>query len=66
MTGVQTCALPIFFEPFYTTKDPGKGTGLGLSICYAIIQDHGGRMEVESTPGQGATFRILLPSVEAA
>ena len=64
--GIARSELTKIFEPFYTTKDPGKGTGLGLSICYAIIQDHGGRMEVESTPGQGATFRILLPSVEAA
>ena len=64
--GIARSELPKIFEPFYTTKEPGKGTGLGLSICYAIIQDHGGRMEVESTPGQGATFRVLLRSVEAA
>ncbi len=49
------------FEPFFTTKDVGKGTGLGLSICYGIIEDHGGRITVESTEGQGATFIIELP-----
>lgn len=49
------------FEPFYTTKDIGKGTGLGLSISHGIVTDHGGRIEVESAPGRGSTFRILLP-----
>ncbi|MBU7007411.1 MASE3 domain-containing protein [Phosphitispora fastidiosa] len=45
--------------PFFTTKD--TGTGLGLSICYQIIREHGGRIEVESSPGKGTTFSILLP-----
>ena len=50
------------FEPFYTTKPPGRGTGLGLSICYGIIADHGGRIEVDSAPRKGSTFRIILPA----
>ena len=62
--GIARSELTKIFEPFYTTKDPGKGTGLGLSICYAIVQEHGGRIEVDSTPGVGSTFRVILPSVE--
>lgn len=62
--GIPRSELTKIFEPFYTTKDAGKGTGLGLSICYGIVQDHGGRVEVDSIIGQGSTFRVILPSVE--
>lgn len=61
--GIPRSELTKIFEPFYTTKEAGKGTGLGLSICYGIVQDHGGRLEVESVVGQGSTFRVVLPSV---
>jgi len=55
------------FEPFYTTKNVGVGTGLGLSISYFIItEDHDGEMRVDSAPGHGATFTILLPTQEIA
>jgi two-component system NtrC family sensor kinase len=60
--GIAGTELSKIFEPFYTTKSPGRGTGLGLSICYGIVTSHGGRIEVDSVPGQGSTFRILLPA----
>jgi signal transduction histidine kinase len=49
------------FDPFFTTKAVGKGTGLGLSISYGIVEKHRGRIELESTPGQGTTFHVALP-----
>jgi two-component system, NtrC family, sensor kinase len=59
--GIARADQDKIFEPFYTTKPPGRGTGLGLSICYGIVQDHGGRIEVESAPGRGSLFRVNLP-----
>jgi PAS domain S-box-containing protein len=49
------------FEPFFTTKKAGEGTGLGLSLVYKIVYDHGGNVEIDSTPGQGTRVSILLP-----
>jgi len=49
------------FEPFYTTKPVGQGTGLGLSMSFSIVQKHGGRIEVQSAPGEGTRFRVWVP-----
>ncbi len=59
--GIPPEHLSRIFDPFFTTKPVGKGTGLGLSVSYSIVQKHHGRIEVESTVGQGSTFRVWLP-----
>jgi two-component system NtrC family sensor kinase len=59
--GIPRSEQSKIFEPFYTTKPPGRGTGLGLSICYGIVEDHRGRIEVDSHPGRGSIFRVFLP-----
>jgi signal transduction histidine kinase len=59
--GIPDELQPKIFEPFFTTKEVGKGTGLGLSVAYAIVQEHGGRIRLESRPGAGASFYVELP-----
>jgi CheY-like chemotaxis protein len=62
--GMDTVVMSRIFEPFYTTKAPGKGTGLGLSTVYGIIKQHEGWVNVESRPGHGTTFHILLEATD--
>lgn len=59
--GIAPELMTKIFDPFFTTKPVGKGTGLGLSVSYGIVQKHGGRIDVESTAGEGTTFTIWLP-----
>jgi len=58
--GISEQNLKKIFDPFFTTKEPGKGIGLGLSISLKLVETMGGKIEVESKPGQGSTFRLKL------
>ena len=60
--GIRPEQMDLLFQPFYTTKPEVKGTGLGLSICYGIVQHHQGEICVESQPGKGSTFTVVLPA----
>lgn len=60
--GIPAHVLPKVFDPFFTTKSRGKGTGLGLSVSLGIVRQHGGDIRVESAPGRGSTFTVLLPA----
>lgn len=64
--GIPPEIIHRIYDPFFTTKDTGKGTGLGLSVSYGIIQDHSGRIFVDSRPGEGTCFTIKLPIKEKA
>ena len=59
--GIPDDIRPRLFEPFYTTKPPGKGTGLGLHISHTVVARHGGRIDVDSSPGS-TCFVVTLPS----
>jgi len=59
--GIDSSIMDKIFEPYFTTKPQGKGTGLGLAVVYGIIQEHRGDIRVESAPGKGAVFDVILP-----
>jgi two-component system, cell cycle sensor histidine kinase and response regulator CckA len=63
--GMDADTVGHVFEPFFTTKGPGQGTGLGLSIVYGVVQQSGGGIRVESQPGCGTLFEVLLPESQA-
>jgi signal transduction histidine kinase/ActR/RegA family two-component response regulator len=60
--GMSPDVLARAFEPFFTTKDIGKGTGLGLSMVYSTMRQMGGKIEIDSGPGEGTTVRLILPA----
>ncbi|MBI4891024.1 MAG: GAF domain-containing protein [Acidobacteria bacterium] len=62
--GIAREQLTRIFDPFFTTKAAKKGTGLGLSVSYGIVEEHGGVIEAESVPGEGATFRLEFPAAD--
>jgi two-component system NtrC family sensor kinase len=59
--GIPREHLGKIFDPFFTTRGEGKGTGLGLAVVYGIVNSHGGEVLVQSEPGEGSTFRVILP-----
>jgi len=63
--GMSPQVMSRVFEPFFTTKEVGKGTGMGLAVVYGIVKDLQGTITVESIPGTGSTFRVLLPKVKS-
>lgn len=60
--GISAQRIPLIFEPFYSTKPQVVGVGLGLAVARGIVQEHGGEIEVDSTPRRGSSFRIALPA----
>ncbi|UNK49344.1 PAS domain S-box protein [Lysobacter sp. S4-A87] len=63
--GIEPAVLERIFDPFFSTKPPGKGAGMGLATVHGIVHEHGGHLVVESEPGRGTRFRVLLPICEA-
>jgi signal transduction histidine kinase len=63
-SGMDEATRTRIFEPFYTTKEVGDGTGLGLSISWGIVREHGGWIDVVSSPGEGSMFTVYLPTYE--
>ncbi len=63
--GIEPAVAERIFDPFFTTKEPGEGTGMGLSVVHGIVSELGGEIFIDSIPGQGATFTVLLPIAES-
>ncbi len=59
--GIPDSRIPHLFDPFFTTKTDGQGTGLGLWVCRRVIQEHGGRISIETREGQGTSVHVSVP-----
>lgn len=64
--GMPESIINRIFEPFFTTKEPSKGTGLGLSVTKKIIEEHNGKIYVESKEGEGTIFKVILPAIKSS
>jgi PAS domain S-box-containing protein len=64
--GIAPEVVDRMFEPFFTTKEIGRGTGMGLAMVHGIVHDHDGHVVVDTAPGRGTTFRVLLPAAQGA
>jgi PAS domain S-box-containing protein len=63
--GIAPHVMERMFEPFFTTKEVGRGSGMGLSTVHGIVHEHGGHVAVDTAPGKGAAFSVLLPALAA-
>jgi CheY-like chemotaxis protein len=63
--GIDPRIIGRIFDPFFTTKKQGTGTGLGLAVAHGIVKSHGGMIDVVNHPGEGATFRVVLPAIDS-
>jgi CheY-like chemotaxis protein len=61
--GIPQDVMDRIFEPFFSTKEVGRGSGMGLAMVHGIVHDHGGHVLVDARPGEGTTFRVLLPAL---
>lgn len=65
-SGIETGVLERMFEPFYSTKEVGRGSGMGLATVHGIVHEYAGHLLVDTAPGRGSTFRVLLPPVSGS
>jgi CheY-like chemotaxis protein len=63
-SGIDPAVVPRMFEPFFTTKEVGRGSGMGLAMVHGIVHEHEGHIVVDTTPGRGTSFRVLLPAAD--